>query len=127
VLLISSFKLNCVAILCAAALLATYDAAWAQAYPIKPIRMIVGFAPGGGTDVTARAIAQLLSDRLGQRVVVDNRPGADGVVGSDIVAKSLPDGYTLLMVNRATRSMRECTKNCHTTRLRTLPRLHWLR
>ena len=61
--------------------------------------MIVGFAPGGGTDVTARAIAQQLSDRLGQRVVVDNRPGADGVVGTDIVAKSPADGYTILMVN----------------------------
>jgi tripartite-type tricarboxylate transporter receptor subunit TctC len=71
----------------------------AQTYPAKPIRMIVGFAPGGGTDVTARAIAQPLSDALGQRVIVDNRPGADGVVGTDIVAKSPADGYTMLMVN----------------------------
>lgn len=70
-----------------------------QAYPVKAIRLIVGFSPGGGTDVTARVIAQPLSERLGQRVVVDNRPGADGVVGSDVVAKSAPDGYTLLMVN----------------------------
>ena len=84
---------------CTTALLVLHDLACAQTYPSKPIRMIVGFAPGGGTDVTARAIAPLLSDRLGQRVVVDNRPGADGVVGSDIVAKSPPDGYTLLMVN----------------------------
>ena len=71
----------------------------AQTYPSKPIRMIVGFAPGGGTDVTARAIAQPLSDALRQRVIIDNRPGADGVVGTDIAAKSPPDGYTLLMVN----------------------------
>jgi tripartite-type tricarboxylate transporter receptor subunit TctC len=79
--------------------LAACAAAQAQTYPAKPIRMIVGFAPGGGTDVTARVIAQYLSDRLGQRVVVDNRPGADGIVGTDVVAKSPPDGYTLLMVN----------------------------
>ena len=84
---------------CAVVLLASHTVARAQAYPAKPIRMIVGFAPGGGTDVTARAIAQHLSDRLGQRLVIDNRPGADGVVGTDIVAKSPPDGYTLLMVN----------------------------
>src|SRR5258705_1675462 len=71
----------------------------AQTYPSKPICMIVGFAPGGGTDVTARAIGQPLSDALGQRVIVDNRPGADGVVGTDIVAKSPADGYTILTVN----------------------------
>ena len=61
--------------------------------------MIVGFAPGGGTDVTARAIVQELSDGLKQRVIIDNRPGANGVVGTEITAKSPPDGYTLLMVN----------------------------
>jgi MFS family permease len=55
---------------------------FAQAYPLKPVRMIVGFAPGGGTDVTARAIVQQLSDGLGQRVVIDNRPGANGVLGT---------------------------------------------
>ena len=73
--------------------------AFAQSYPVKPIRVIVGFAPGGGTDVTARVIAPPLAERLGQRVVIDNRPGADGVLGSDLAAKSPPDGYTLLMVN----------------------------
>ena len=61
--------------------------------------MIVGFAPGGGTDVTARVIVQPLSDGLGQRVVIDNRPGANGVLGTEIAAKSPPDGYTILMVN----------------------------
>ena len=79
-------------------------AAWnndvaAQAYPTKPVRMIVGFAPGGGTDVTARAIVQPLADGLGQRVVIDNRPGANGIVGTEIAARSPADGYTLLMVN----------------------------
>jgi tripartite-type tricarboxylate transporter receptor subunit TctC len=80
-------------------LLAPFFSASAQTYPAKPIRMIVGFAPGGGTDVTARVIAQPLADRLAQRVIVDNRPGADGVLGTDLVAKSPPDGYTILMVN----------------------------
>jgi tripartite-type tricarboxylate transporter receptor subunit TctC len=71
----------------------------AQAYPAKPVRMIVGFAPGGGTDVTARTVVQPLTEGLGQRVIIDNRPGANGVVGADITAKSAPDGYTILMVN----------------------------
>lgn len=61
--------------------------------------MIVGFAPGGGTDVTARAIVQELSEALGQRVVIDNRPGANGIVGTEVAAKSPADGYTILMVN----------------------------
>jgi tripartite-type tricarboxylate transporter receptor subunit TctC len=71
----------------------------AQAYPSKPVRLIVGFAPGGGTDVAARAIVNELADGLKQRVVIDNRPGANGVVGTELAAKSPPDGYTLLMVN----------------------------
>ncbi len=71
----------------------------AQMYPARPVRMIVGFAPGGGTDVTARVIVQALSDGLGQRVVIDNRPGANGVVGTEMTARAAPDGYTLLMVN----------------------------
>ena len=69
------------------------------AYPAKPVRMLVGFAPGGGTDVTARALANELADGLGQRVVIENRPGANGVVATEITAKSPPDGYTILMVN----------------------------
>ena len=66
-------------------------------YPERPIRMLVGFAPGGGTDTTARAIGLRLSAALGQPVIVDNRPGAAGNIAADIVAKSQPDGYTLLM------------------------------
>ena len=65
--------------------------------PTKPIRMLVGFAPGGGTDATARPIAQKLSDALGQQVVVDNRPGAAGNIATEIVSKANPDGYTILM------------------------------
>ena len=66
-------------------------------YPTKTIRMLVGFAAGGGTDATARLFAQKLSDAFGQNVVVDNRPGAGGNIAADILAKSNPDGYTLLM------------------------------
>jgi tripartite-type tricarboxylate transporter receptor subunit TctC len=69
----------------------------AQNYPSKPIRMIVGFAPGGGTDATARPIAQKLGEILGEQVIVDNRPGAGGNIATDLVAKSNPDGYTILM------------------------------
>jgi tripartite-type tricarboxylate transporter receptor subunit TctC len=65
-------------------------------YPTRPIRMIVPFAPGGGSDVLARVLGPRLSDRLGQPVVVDNRPAASGIVGADLVAKALPDGHTVL-------------------------------
>ena len=71
--------------------------AHAQAYPTKSIRMIVGFPPGGGTDVVARVISQKLGEWYGHAVVVENRAGAAGAIGADVVAKSAPDGYTLIM------------------------------
>jgi len=71
-------------------------------WPAKPIRMIVGFAAGGSTDVTARIIAQALSERLGQPVVVENRGGAGGNIGAEAAAKADPDGYTLLMATSST-------------------------
>ena len=68
-----------------------------QTYPSKPIRLIVGFAPGGGTDIVARALAPKMSEILGQSVIIENKSGAAGTIGADQVAKSTPDGYTLLV------------------------------
>lgn len=73
------------------------SAAVFAAYPERPIRLIVSYPPGGGTDVTARTIVGRLSDGLGRQVVIDNRPGAGSTIGTDLVAKAAPDGYTLLM------------------------------
>jgi len=72
-------------------------AAAAQQYPSKPVKIVVGFAPGGGSDFIARIIAQKLTERLGTQVIVENRPGAGSTLGSEVVVKSPPDGYTLLL------------------------------
>jgi len=73
---------------------------FAQTYPTKPIRLVVPFSPGGASDLTARTVAQKMSEQMGQTIVVDNKPGANGVLGMDIVAKAPPDGYTLLLTDR---------------------------
>src|SRR5688500_13515358 len=77
----------------------TYAAERVGKYPTKSIRMIVPFAPGGGTDIVARTIAQKMSDSLGQSVIVDNRPGAGGTVGAETAVRAQADGYTLIMVS----------------------------
>jgi tripartite-type tricarboxylate transporter receptor subunit TctC len=87
--------------LAAALLLALSGAASAQQYPLKPIRIIVPLAPGGGNDTIARMIGQKIQGPLGQSVVIENRPGAGGLIGADLAAKSPPDGYTLLLGNAA--------------------------
>jgi tripartite-type tricarboxylate transporter receptor subunit TctC len=82
----------------AAALSVVPRVASAQAYPSRPVRIIVGFAPGGATDIMARLIGQSLSERLGQQFVIENRPGAASNVGTEAVVNAAPDGYTLLVV-----------------------------
>jgi tripartite-type tricarboxylate transporter receptor subunit TctC len=82
------------AIVCTAA-----GAPYAQTYPVKPVRMVVPFAPGGGTDVIARYVASGITESFQRQVVVDNRGGANGIIGTEIVARAAPDGYTLLFVS----------------------------
>ena len=80
---------------------ATIGTAMAQGYPSRPIRMVIGFPPGGGTDIVGRIVAQKLSEVMGQQVLPDNRGGASGQIAAEIVAKAPPDGYTVMMAHIA--------------------------
>jgi tripartite-type tricarboxylate transporter receptor subunit TctC len=95
------------AAICAAPFMALVQSfpALAQAWPSKPIRLVVPYPPGGSTDLLARTIGQKLGDSLGQQIIVDNRAGAGGMLGSDIVARSAPDGYTILLGTGATHGL----------------------
>lgn len=91
-----------VKVICGAAMgMAAVGAAIAQNYPSRPIRLLVPFAPGGGTDLVARAVAARIGESLGTTVVVDNRPGANANIGNELAARAVPDGYTLLMTSSA--------------------------
>src|SRR6478752_4631496 len=82
----------------AAALSAVSRITWAQTYPTRSVRIVVGFPPGGGADITARLIGQWLSERLGQPFIIDNRPGAGSNIATEAVVRAPADGYTLLLV-----------------------------
>jgi tripartite-type tricarboxylate transporter receptor subunit TctC len=77
---------------CAISLVLACGTVCAQNFPAKPVKMLVGFAPGGGADIVARLLAPRLSELLGQQIVVDNRPGAAGIIGTEIVARAAPEG-----------------------------------
>jgi tripartite-type tricarboxylate transporter receptor subunit TctC len=93
----------------AAALPGVSRFAWAQTYPTRPVRIIVGFAAGGPLDILARLMGQWLSERLGQQFVIDNRPGGGGNVGTEAVVRAPADGYTLLLAVLSTPPTRRST------------------
>ena len=99
--LIAAFTSSSIRPIAAAALLAIAAGVHAQIYPAKPVRLIVPFAPGGGTDIMARTLGQKLSELWGQQVIVDNRGGGGTIIGTELAVRSPPDGYTVMLANIA--------------------------
>ena len=95
---------------CLGSLAATFPAG-AETYPSRPVRWVVGYPAGGSTDIMARLIGARLSERLGQQFVIENKPGAGNNIGTEQVVRAAPDGYTILLVNPATPSMRRSTSS----------------
>src|SRR5262245_6871097 len=93
-------RLLTILLVCVGTAAATLPAA-AETYPSRPVRWIVGYPPGGSTDIMARLIGQRLSERLGQQFVIENKPGAGNNIGTGEVVRAAPDGYTILLVNPA--------------------------
>ena len=110
--------LRCAIALALAACIGGKGGAQTSKFPDRPIRMLVGFSAGGGTDVIARILAQKLSETLGQTVVVENRTGASGLIAAEAAAKSVPDGYTLMMGSQTTFAVAPSTGKLRSTRPR---------
>ncbi len=113
-------NMKCVLACMVCTLAASASVATAQSYPVKPVRIIVPFAPGGATDILARLVAQRLTEALGQQVIVENRAGGGTVIGTELVAKSPPDGYVLLMVSTSTVTLPSLTRKLPYDTLRDL-------
>ena len=94
-------KMKWIALLIVPLMLAGASAAHAQGYPNKPLKLVIPYAPGGALDYTGRVMAQYLGETIGQTVVAENRPGAGGIAGTDTVARSAPDGYTIVIMDPA--------------------------
>src|SRR5437764_14447654 len=96
----SETNLRCIRTTCISLLILTCSQClFAQVYPAKEIRVVVPYAPGGGSDVTSRILAKRMSETLGRQLVIDNRAGANGIIGTEMVARATADGYTLLFVS----------------------------